>query len=472
MLAVGYTSCQDDDSFSAVPSLLLTFSEDTIRMDTIFSRIPTATKTFWVYNHSGDGIRCMNVRLEHGNQTGFRVNVDGIYLGQATGFQVNDVDIRNKDSVRVFVELTSPQMLSDEPVKIEDNLVFTLESGQQQRVNLNAFAWDAEILRNPEISRDTTISSTHPIVILGGLKVDSTATLTLEAGTTLYFHGDAGIDVYGRLLCQGTAGQNVVLRGDRIDRMFDYLPYDRVSGQWQGIRFHESSYENVLNYTDIHSAMNGVVCDSASIDRLKLSLYNSIIHNCQGYGLLTTNTVVDVFNTQLSNTLYDCMAVYGGAALLRHCTLAQFYPFDAQRGMALRFANHRDAHFYPLLQFDVLNSLVTGYADDVIMGEADSTVSYTYRFDHCLLRTPELTDTVQVSNIIWEDPEDTIVGGVKNFQLIDTDNLKYDFRLDSLSRAVNAGVKLNGGYSDYDRLGIRRGDDPDLGAYESVRSNE
>ncbi|MBO4608227.1 MAG: right-handed parallel beta-helix repeat-containing protein, partial [Prevotella sp.] len=101
-------SCADDDSFSDSPSHFLTFSEDSVRLDTVFSRVPTATKTFWAYNKSGDGIRCQSVRLEKGNQTGYRVNVDGTYLGSSAGYQVSDIEIRNKDSIRVFVELTSP----------------------------------------------------------------------------------------------------------------------------------------------------------------------------------------------------------------------------------------------------------------------------------------------------------------------------------------------------------------------------
>ena len=472
MIAVAalLAACSDDDSFTTSPANLLTFSTDTVRLDTIFSRVPTATKTFWVYNRSGDGIRCVNIRLQRGNQTGFRVNVDGVYLGQSAGYQVNDIDVRDKDSVRVFVELTSPQSMSDEPMLVEDDLVFTLESGVQQKVNLNAYAWDAELLRNVEIKTDSTIRSSKPIVIYGGLKVDSSATLTVGAGTTLYFHNDAGIDVYGKLIADGTAEQNVVFRGDRIDRMFDYLPYDRVPGQWQGIHFHASSYENELNFTDIHSAYDGIVCDSSGIQWLKLSLYNSVIHNCQGYGLVSTNCVLDVFNCQITNTLNDCAAFFGGGVMLRHCTIAQFYPFDANRGGALRFANYRGEQTYPLYQFDVYNTLVTGYADDVVMGDFRDSIAVAYKFDHCLLRTPkDTTSNSLLTDIVWEEPEDTTTGGVKNFLLMDTDNLKYDFRLDSLSKAVNAGVKLADGYSDYDRLGLRRNDNPDIGAYEYTK---
>lgn len=102
-------SCTDDDSFSLSKSDILTFSSDTISMDTVFSTVPTSTRTFWVYNRAGDGIRCSKIRLVRGNQTGFRINVDGEYLSPSTGYQISNVEIRKNDSIRVFVELTSPE---------------------------------------------------------------------------------------------------------------------------------------------------------------------------------------------------------------------------------------------------------------------------------------------------------------------------------------------------------------------------
>ena len=100
-------SCVDDDSFTTTASDVLSFSVDTLSLDTTFSNVPTPTKTMWVYNRAGKGIRCQSVRLESGNQNGFRVNVDGTYLGQTSGFQTQNVEIRKGDSIRVFVELTS-----------------------------------------------------------------------------------------------------------------------------------------------------------------------------------------------------------------------------------------------------------------------------------------------------------------------------------------------------------------------------
>ena len=137
---------------------------------------------------------------------------------------MSNVEIRKNDSIRVFVELTSPVNAEEGPQEIEDDLVFLLESGVEQKVNLNAYSWNATLLRNVEISNDSTINGTErPIVIYGGLKVDSLATLRITPGTTLYFHSDAGIDVYGTLIAEGSAESNIVLRGDRTDWMFDYL---------------------------------------------------------------------------------------------------------------------------------------------------------------------------------------------------------------------------------------------------------
>ena len=107
-------------------------------------------------------------------------------------------------------------------------------------------------------SSDTTLAQAKPVVVYGGIVVDSLATLTLAEGLNLYFHGDAGITVYGTLKSLGSQSNPVVLRGDRLDHMFDYLPYDRVSGQWQGIKFTASSFDNILQHTDIHSTYNAI----------------------------------------------------------------------------------------------------------------------------------------------------------------------------------------------------------------------
>lgn len=430
-------ACADDDNFSTSSALHLSFSSDTVSLDTLFSRTPSATYTFWVRNNNDEGLRIADIHLSRRNQTGFRVNVDGSYLDNSLGSQVNDIEIRRNDSILVFVELTSSQASNPEPTMVEDDLVFVLESGLQQKVNLRAWTWNAEKLYDHVITSDQLIETSTPIIIYGGLKVEEGATLTLR-NTTLFFHDKAGIDVFGSLILE-----NCVLRGDRLDRMFAYLPYDRVSGQWSGVHFHESSLKGVISGTEIRNACDAVVLDSAALDttKVRLLMQNSVIHNSKGYGLKAVNSRVSLVNCQFTNTLSDCVSIVGGVADITHCTLAQFYPFSADRGVALRFANFEDSSDIPLLRLSCSASIVTGYDEDVMMGLVRDTVAaFEYRFSDMLLRTPKVTtaDSLRFSNIIWETPKDSIEGK-KHFRTIDEDNLYYDFHLDSVSTALGLG---------------------------------
>ena len=429
-------ACSDDDSFTTSTSARLSFSSDSVKMDTIFSTVGSRTYDFWVYNHNDNGLRLQSVRLLQGNQTGFRVNVDGSYLDNSLGSVVTDLEIRKGDSIRVFVELTANENGLLEPQTIEEKLVFRLESGVEQMVVLQGHTWDALPMRDVVVHSDSLIESGKPIIIYGGLRVDSAVTLTIK-NTMLYFHDGPGLDVFGKLLTD-----SVVMRGDRLDRMFDYLPYDRVSGQWGnegGIIFRQSSTGNVLRHTEIRNAGKyGIRCDSAEyVENVKrLDMYRCVVHNCKGAGVVSYNANIRLNYCQLSNTQGDCLAVYGGKADVNKCTFAQFYPFVGGRGAALRFSN-----ILPLYGMNCDSSIVTGYDEDVVMGVVvDTLKAYSYQFSNTLLRTPyvEGTDTVLFHQVIWESPKDSIQGK-KHFILVDEDNLKYDFHLDSLSTAKGLG---------------------------------
>jgi len=466
LIAVAMAGCDDNDSFSASAGNVLTFSTDTVRIDTLFSTVPSTTRSFWVYNNSGDGIRCSSVSLENGDKSGFRVNVDGTYLSPASSYTATDVEIRKGDSIRVFVELTSSTNGAETPQLLEDNLVFQLESGVTQKVNLTAYTWDALKLTNAVITSDTTFSTARPILVYGGITVAEGATLTLAAGTTLYFHDGAGIDVYGRLCTEGQAGNEVVLRGDRLDNMFDYLPYDLMSGLWNGLTFHASSYDNTLAFTDIHSTFDGVVCDSADATRPKLTMRHCTIHNCQGYGLRATNSLLVLENCQLTNAMQGSVCINGGDVTMNFCTLAQYYPFDSNRGPALAYYATSDS---PLLRMDFVNGIVTGFADDQVFGGADNdSTAFNYRFVSSILRTPEVSDSARIVNVIFEDVSDTAaIQGTKHFQLVSHDTQHYDFHLSAQSTAIDRAS------TDYatatDRDGTTRDATPDIGCYERVK---
>ena len=430
-------ACTDDENFSSAGGLRLTFSTDTVKMDTVFSKTPSATYTFWVHNDNDDGIRLESVRLAKKNQTGFRVNVDGSYLDNALGSQVSDLEVRRGDSILVFVEITSTEQAQPEPKLIEDDLVFRLESGVEQKVNLRAWSWDAQKIYDLVVEGEQTIESATPLVVYGGITVPEGRRLNLR-NSTLYFHDGAGIECYGDLIIE-----NCVLRGDRLDRMFDYLPYDRVSGQWKGIHLYQSAMIARLSNTEIRNAENALVLDSAAIDEehIRLGMGNCIIHNAEGYGLKTVNSNVYIANCQFTNTLDDCVLIVGGIADINYCTIAQFYPFSADRGAALRFVNYEGDTDIPLLKLRCEGLLLTGYESDVLMGNVRDTIAaFEYQFINSLLRTPKVDtgDSVRFVDVRWETPKDSIQGK-QHFKVIDEDNLIYDFHLDSLSTAQGLG---------------------------------
>lgn len=459
-------ACNDEDTFSSSPTNMLSFQKDSIKFDTLFTNVPSSAKSFWIYNKTKKGIRCTNIRLNRGNQTGFRVNIDGTYLGKNTGYQTNNVEVRSGDSIRIYVEVTAKKNNTDTPQLITDKLIFTLESGKIQKIPLQVYSWDALFLKNLHVSKDTTIGTNKPIVVKNTIVVDTTATLTIKAGTRLYFDHQAGIDVYGSLKLQGTADKNIILRGSRLDKIFDYLPYDRLSGQWQGIHFYSSSANNYLKYTDIHSAYNGITIDSTNTKQQSVILEAATIHNCQGYGIYTTNAKVNAINTIFSNTLNDCVFINGGEVTLTACTLAQFYPFDAKHGVALRFS----AKQYPLILLQCTNTLITGYANNqVIRSNKKNSKQLKFNFQSCLLRTPKETsaDSVNFTNNIYENIKDTLVAGAKNFQKIDNDSLQYHFELNKKSLAIGKGKYIKSLL--YDRKGIKRKPTTDIGAYEYIK---
>ena len=129
------------------------------------------------------------------------------------------------------------------------------------------------------------------------------------------------------------------------------------------------------------------------------------------------------------------MLADGGIVAVNHSTLAQFYPFSANRGAALRFNTGKRG-----IDFSCLNTLATGYEADVVFGEQkDTTLTYRFKFENCLLRTDSVYSSQYMKDIIWETPKDSIEGK-KHFRKIDEDNLYYDFRLDSISPALARGI--------------------------------
>jgi hypothetical protein len=473
LLASVAVSCSVDESFTTDRSALLSFSQDTVSFDTVFTSVGSSTQNIRVFNNQNEGIRISNIRLASGGTSGFRVNVDGMM-----GTDFSDVEIHSNDSMYVFVELTADMTGKQEPVEIKDSLIFTLESGAMQKVLLMASAQDAEVCRGLVVDGDTTLSSSKPYLIYDSLCVAEGATLRIAEGVRLFFHSGAGLKVYGRLEVNGSVDKPVVMRGDRTDRLLWYLPYDRVNAQWEGIRICKSSNDNIIENADIHSGNYGIICDSSGVEKSKLLLRNSIVHNVTKHGIFSKNNTIEVLNSQITNAGGDCVHIEGGRCRFVHCTLAQFYPWSADRGVALRFSADERT---PLLGCDFVNCIITGIGKDELMGIPPKMpeIPFDYNFVGCLIRTPEVKDNPRFAEIVWDnemlaekpgipkiDKSEKQIIQAANFRNIDHENFVYDFHLDSLSRARGRAVMEATEFLPYDKDGVERVGKPDIGCYQ------
>lgn len=468
-------ACLNDDDYTTSPTDVLTFSTDTVAFDTIISGTPTNTYTFTVYNHAKKALRIPQVRLESGENSPFKVNVDGTAL---SGGVASDFEIAAQDSMIVYLMANVPEQDSDEPVPVEDNLVFTTEAGVEQKVALTAAGQAVVPLTGKRISEDKTFDIARPYRVMDSLVVEQGAVLTLAAGTRLYFHPQASLIVHGTLLINGTADKPVVLRGDRMGYMFDGQPYDRIPGQWGGIELRGTSYGNWFNYADIHSGTFGIRADSSDVNVNKLLLENSVVHNTTNNALDIRMANVYVGNTQITNAGGDCVRVRGGYTTFVHCTVGRFYVFTGGEGVALDFANYDGDVRLPISQLLFANCIVTGYQTDEIMGnqnEEHTDDAYNYVFTHCLINTvKDKEENPRLINCIYDTDDGTVdaegeaVVREKNFTpAFDTKSLTFSFALSPYSKAIGSGDgEITSLTYPTDPAGRSRGTAPDMGCYQ------
>ena len=451
------SACNDLDNYSTNSSHTLEFSYDTLHLDTILTGVGTSTHILKVYNRHKEPLLISSIQLADAANSGFRINVDGI-----KGTSFTDVEIRQKDSLFVFIEATLFPQDSDEPIFKRDSIVF-ITNGVRQDVKLQAYGQDFVAFRGKQITEDTLINSRRPIVIYDSLVIKENAKLTLTEGVRLYFHGKSGIQVYGQMVAQGSLANPIVFRGDRTDNMFAHLPYDKLPGQWDGIRIHSGSFDNEFDQVDIHGGIFGIRCDSAGIERQKLTFTNSIIHQVSGDALNMTDCKATIGNSQISNAGGYCVNLTGGEYEFVHCTIANYYSWDIKRGVALRFVNERNDIPYPLSLASFRNCLIAGSSNDEIIGasSADESIPFNYYFSNCLVNSTELEND-QIVNVTWKKDD--------RFITLDSREQNYDFRIDSLSAAINIAALEDAQLYPYDLMGNTRLADeaPDAGCFEWI----
>ncbi|MDE5713361.1 MAG: hypothetical protein K2I16_07050, partial [Muribaculaceae bacterium] len=151
------TSCINDD-FTDSSSAVLTFSNDTVSFGTVFTDLGTPTARLLVYNRNKKGVRISSIKFKDPD-TPFSFNVDGV-----SGSSFQDVEIRGRDSIYVFIECFIDEDASSEPRKVSDQLEF-VTNGVMQEIEVEAWAQNGVRLRDEKITADTRLTADLPYII-------------------------------------------------------------------------------------------------------------------------------------------------------------------------------------------------------------------------------------------------------------------------------------------------------------------
>ncbi len=443
------------------PSARLSFSADTLSFDTVFTSLGSSTRLFKVYNPYKQIIEISSIDLAGGDQSDFRINVDGI-----AGIHFENIRIEPGDSLYVFVEVTVDPNNQLTPFVITDSLLF-VTNGNLQEVTLMAYGQNAHFYNNDIICNETWVND-KPYVLLGPVLVDTGCVLTIEKGVRVFMHAGAHLLVAGTLNIQGTTDSLVTFQGDRLEHFFDGLP-----GQWGSIIFLRGS-NGTIDYAHISEAGSGIIIGSSFLSDISdftqankpaLSLRHTVIHNCRDYGIFSFLADLDAENCLVYACGQNLIALlYGGTHNLRHITAANYGIIGLEHKQPiLLLSNYAVQNKVPYLQDITATFTNCVFYGNLLLGNdpedgeialdtltiSGSTVNYL--FDHCLVKT-----NLPVTGPEW-------VSVLKNADPVFEDLTKEDYAPGSGSPLIDAGLSL--GVPD-DVFGQPRDANPDIGAVE------
>lgn len=463
------SSCRKEVVFSDNPSLKLSFSNDSIIFDTVFTSLGSATHRLMVYNPTKQNLKIGEIRLEGGSSSLFRINVDGEPV-----FEKKDVEIRAGDSLFVFARVTIDPNNQTNPFVVEDRLQF-VTNGNEQSVKLVAWGKNAHYILADHFQagfpdykivadslEEVRWTAELPYVVYGYAVVNSYGKLTIEAGTHIYFHKNGGLWIYanGQLQVLGSQSGPVIFEGDRLETEYADLP-----GQWDRIWIMEGrqGVDNLIQHAIIKNGFIGIQAESFfEATKNTLKLQNVIIQNMNGAGILSRFYHIEGQNMVVADCGGYCLALTGGGDYqFTQSTMANYWPYSIRNNPAVFLNNFLpDSNNLPVaypMNFRLNNSIVYGYNNNEFGTEMVAGADSAYRLDHCLVKsTRAMTEGVNFHEIIKnQDPK-----------FLDIE--KHDYRIDTLSPAIGKGDPAFSADVPFDLLGNPRGLHPDLGAYQFV----
>ncbi|WP_047789605.1 hypothetical protein [Tenacibaculum mesophilum] len=484
ILSIIVISCRKD--FNTVPSYgKLQFSKDTVFLDTVFSNIGSATYNLKVYNKSSKTITIPEIKLENGNTSNYRLNVDGL-----AGDSFNNIDILANDSIYIFIETTINVNTITDPL-YTDKILF--DNGEnQQDVDLVTLVQDAHFIfpsknssgietltingKETEIQgrfltdEELTFTNEKPYVIYGYAAVPSSKTLTVEAGAKIHFHNNSGliIDKDANFKVNGTLDEKVIFEGDRLEHQFSEIP-----GQWGAIWIREGSFNNELNYTQIKNGTVGLLVDGQDTSSPTLTIKNTEIYNSSNYGVLGRNTHIEGENLVIGSAGQSALAcTFGGKYNFTHATFANFWNNSIRQLPSVLVNNHISylnndnqevTETNDLVTANFINCIIEGNNNvEFILDRIDGT-TFNYSVENCLIKFNDLnnsfTDNTELNFNDTEHYQNNILNGEPNFK----DVTKNEFIIGENSDAIN---KAKPSTVSNDILGIDRSTSPDIGAYQ------
>ena len=478
ILLVIFTYSCKKENLPSDGSATLQFSNDTIIFDTIFSSVGSVTKQLMVYNNNDYDI-ITNVRLGSNSEAYFKINVDG-----EIGRNIQNIKISAHDSMFVFLEVIINPNNTNNPYLVSDSIIFTT-GNKIQKIDLIAYGQDAyfhtantygDIIDGEDTSRffyhqlecNEVWNNDKPHVIYGYVIVDPNCQLTINEGTTVYLHKNSGIIVGnpfssssgGTIRVNGTLGNEVTFRGDRLDSWYDSLP-----GQWDRIWLYPGSVNNEFNYCNLQNGTIAIHADTVGNNTPTAVINNCRIDNMSAIGILGQGAKLEVNNTIITKCgQYSVVCNIGGDYTFKHCTFANYWNFDHRNTPSILLNNYYEGSDGNIYIRDLNNAyfgncIIDGNLSTEISFQENSIGNFNYTFDHCLLKIDpnEDTGTSDYINIIKN----------KNPEFVSKQ--LFDFHLSETSPCNSAGdfnITQSESILSLDLEGNSRDNLPDLGTLE------
>lgn len=514
-ILVFWSSCRKDFEFS--PSTgSLQFSKDTVYLDTVFTNIGSSTYNLKVYNRSNNDIVIPTLRLAEGQQSNYRLNVDGLTgNGPIAGKEFENIELLAKDSMYIFIETTIDieNLVADETQFLYTDAI-EFDSGENlQKVELVTLVKDAVFIypqryidgETGETVIETltfdadgdgtedettiqgrflegdelTFTNEKPYVIYGYAAVDEGETLNIEAGARVHFHANSGLLVTNNasLKINGAPSMDsetlegeVIIEGDRLEPL-----YENVPGQWQAIWLYNGSTGNEIHHATIKNGTVGVLSDGNQNDDDKLVITNTQIYNSSNFGILGRGTNINGENLVINNSGQSSFAgTYGGNYNFVHSTFANYWANSFRQFPSVLLNNFivdedNVTNTNPLESANFTNCIIYGNDNPEMLLDKDITETFEFKFTNCLIRFDNSSGFFTDDQYILSDSDlyDSCIFNVDP-EFLDSSNNK--FQIPNGSPADGSAITF--GNLNADITGTPRGMASDIGAYESSEFEE